>query len=106
QLRDELSDAQYFARVADAADCGILRDFHNLWVNQSNGRMRAADVLQAIPLDRVWEVHIAGGTHHNNYLLDAHSGAPPDEVWRMAESWIPRMPNLGALIFEISAEHV
>lgn len=102
----ELTDGDFFRSVAETADCGILLDLHNVWTNARNGRDAAADTLACLPLDRVWEVHLAGGMELDGFWLDAHSGAIPEAVLDLAAEWIPRMPNLGALVFEILDEHV
>jgi uncharacterized protein (UPF0276 family) len=103
---DEMPDGEFFASVAGAADCGILLDLHNLYANQRNGRANARDVLAQLPLHRVWEVHVAGGMAFEGHWLDAHSGAVPEAVLDLAAEWIPLMPSLGALVFEILDEHV
>jgi uncharacterized protein (UPF0276 family) len=103
---DELPDGSFFASIADEADCGILLDLHNLWVNERNGRERVVDVIEALPLDRVWEVHLAGGMMLGDYYLDSHSDAIPMELLEIATQVIPRLPNLGALIFEILPGYV
>jgi len=103
---DELPDGEFFRAVAERADCGIVIDLHNLWTNELNGRTAAADVLTRVPLKRVWEVHLAGGMPFGSQWLDAHSGAIPDPVLKMAAEWIPKMPNLGAIVFEITDEYV
>ena len=102
----ELTDGEFFAAVAESADSGILLDLHNLWTNERNGRTPAADVLARLPLERVWEIHLAGGAELDGYWLDAHAGAVPPQVLDLAAEWIPRMPNLGALVFEILDEHI
>ncbi len=102
---DEMTDGAFFARVANVAGCGILLDLHNLWVNERNGRQAAADVMAALPLDRVWELHVAGGTELHGYALDAHSGPVPEAVWDLADRWVPCLPNLGAVIFEVLDDH-
>jgi hypothetical protein len=38
--------------------------------------------------------------------LDAHSGAIPEPVLEIASEWIPEMPNLGAIVFEITDEYL
>lgn len=103
---DELCDGEFFRSVAEAADCGILLDLHNLWTNERNGRQRVGDVLAQLPLSRVWEIHLAGGMEVDGYWLDAHSGAVPEPVLETAAEWIPKMPNLGAIVFEILDEHI
>ena len=102
----EMSDGDFFAEVAEWSNSGIVLDLHNLWCNERNGRARVADVLARIPLERVWEIHLAGGLPESGYWLDAHSGAVPDEVMQIAADLIPRLPKLGALIFEILPEHL
>jgi uncharacterized protein (UPF0276 family) len=102
----EMSDGEFFRSVAEAADCGILVDLHNLWANERNGRGRVGATLSQLPLDRVWEIHLAGGMELDGCWLDAHSGAIPEPVLDLAAEWIPKMPNLGALIFEILDDHV
>ncbi len=102
----ELTDGEFFAAVAERADSGILLDLHNLWCNEVNGREKMVDVLDRLPLDRVWELHLAGGMPMSGYWLDAHSDAVPDEVMAVAGELMPRLTNLGAVLFEILPEHV
>ena len=103
---DEMTDGEFFAAVAGAADCGILLDLLNLWCNESNGRDRVVDVLECLPMDRVWEVHLAGGMPLSGFWLDAHSGEIPGEVIAIAADVLPRLTSLGAIQFEILPEHV
>jgi uncharacterized protein len=103
---DEMSDGAFAAAVAEAADCGILLDLHNLYCNQRNGRQTVAEFCSALPLERVWELHLAGGELANGFLLDAHSGTVEPELMELAADLVPRLPNLGAIIFEIMPDHV
>ena len=102
----EMSDGRYWRDVADGADCGVLLDLHNLWCNELNGRSPVMEVIDQLPLERVWEVHLAGGMPMSGYWLDAHSGRVPDPLVDIAAQVIPRLPNLGALLFEVLPEHV
>jgi uncharacterized protein len=97
----ELPDGEFVARVADEADCGILLDLHNVWTNEKNGRQALADYIEQIPLERVWEIHLAGGHGHRGFWLDAHSGVAPPELMEFATRIVPRLPNLKAIIFEL-----
>lgn len=102
----ELSDGRFFAAVAEAADCGILLDLHNLWCNERNGRQPVLEVLAELPLDRVWEVHLAGGQDWQGYWLDAHSGPVPDELLEIAAQVLPALPKLGAITLEMMPEYL
>src|SRR3546814_3270109 len=93
-----MTDGEFIAEIAERADCGILLDMHNLWCNQLNGRQPVDDVLATLPLERVWEIHLAGGDAVAGYWLDAHSGLVPDPLMELCRTWFPRLPNLKAVI--------
>ncbi|WP_377642128.1 DUF692 family multinuclear iron-containing protein [Oryzobacter terrae] len=96
----DLTDGEYVATVARGADCGILLDLHNIWANELNGRQRVEDFLASIPLDRVREVHVAGGDSLGDVYLDSHVGPVAPEVLEIARGVLPRLPNVRAVLFE------
>ena len=98
---DEWTDGEFTGRVVETANCGLVLDLHNVYTNARNGRQSVEEFLQQIPLDRVWEIHLAGGMEIGGFWLDAHSGAIPDEVYEAARKLIPSLPHLKAIIFEI-----
>lgn len=100
---DEIPDGAFMAAVAEEADCGILLDLHNLYTNQRNGRQPIDAFLADLPLERVWEVHLAGGFEVEGFWLDSHSGAVPQPLLAICQEVIPHLPNLKAIIFEIFA---
>ncbi len=105
-MQGELSDGEFLAGISEEADCGILLDMHNLWCNERNGRQSVHDVLASLSLDRVWEIHLAGGDDYKGYWLDAHSGLVPEKLIELCFEWIPRLPNLKAIIFEIIPDYI
>ena len=98
---DEMDDGAFVAAVAERADSGILLDLHNVYTNEVNGRQTVDDFVAQLPLERVWEVHLAGGFWMDGYWLDAHSGPMPASLHDQAKEIVARLPNLGAIIFEI-----
>ena len=98
---EELPDGEFVARVAEAADCGILLDLHNVWTNDRNGRQSIGDYIEQLPLERVWEVHLSGGHFRGGFWLDSHSGTVPPELLELAARIVPRLPNLKAIVFEM-----
>ena len=101
---DELSDGDFVAEIVLRADCGILLDLHNIWANERNGRQPVSDFVERLPLERVLEVHLAGGFELNGYYLDAHVGAVASELLALAAKIVPRLPNVRAVVFEALPE--
>jgi uncharacterized protein (UPF0276 family) len=103
---DETPDGEFVAELVHRANCGILLDLHNLYANEWNGRQKVWDFLNQIPLDRVWEIHVAGGFEWNGYWLDAHSGAMADRLFALSREVLPHLPNLKAIVFEVFTSFV
>jgi uncharacterized protein (UPF0276 family) len=103
---DEIPDGLFMAEVAERADCGILLDLHNVYCNAVNGRQPVERFLEDLPLDRVVEVHLAGGFELEGFWLDAHSGAIPEPLERICRDVIPALPNLKAVIFELFSSFI
>lgn len=84
-----------------ARHCGILLDLHNIYCNALNGRQSVEQFLSALPLERVWELHVAGGFEVDGYWLDAHSGAIPPPLHAICAYVVPSLPQLKAIVFEL-----
>lgn len=102
----EWPDGAYIAAVARAADCGIVLDLNNILCNARNGRQSAEDFLAALPLDRVWELHLGGAETLDGFHLDAHAGPPDEAQLALAAELVPKLPALAAIIVEIMPEQV
>ena len=94
----------YFARVMDRGDCGMLLDVAHLAVYQRVTGHDPTTGLDAFPLERVVEVHVAGGTpfvHRGRTFVDDDHGVDvlPD-TWEILERVLERATNLRALVFE------
>jgi uncharacterized protein (UPF0276 family) len=100
----DLHILDYFALVSERAGCGLLLDCAHLAMFQ---RLRGLDPLAALdgfPLDRVVELHVAGGDEVDVDGLalvdDAHGPEPLPDTWRIVEHVLPRAANLRALVYE------
>lgn len=102
----EWGDGAYIAEVASQADCGILLDLHNVFCNDRNGRQSCADFCDSLPLERVWEIHLAGGESKSGFHIDSHCGLVEPELRAIAERVVPNLPSLRAIILEIMPERV
>jgi hypothetical protein len=57
-------------------------------------------------LERVWELHLAGGESESGFYVDAHSGVVEPELMEIAAALVPRLPCLEAITFEIMPDRV
>ncbi|HEU5077199.1 MAG TPA: DUF692 domain-containing protein [Polyangiaceae bacterium] len=79
----ELAEGDFIAALAEEADCALLLDVNNLFVNAMNHGFDPYECLRKIPLERVVQFHVAGHTRADGYLVDSHVGPVPDPVWRL-----------------------
>lgn len=98
---EELTEPDVLNQLSSRWGSGVLLDLHNLHVNVRNGLVDAPGYLDALDLGGVREIHIAGGMEVDGFYVDAHSGAPPREVWDLLDQVAPRCPDLGGVTFEI-----
>jgi len=103
---DELKDGVFVSRVIEKANCGLILDLHNAWTNERNGRQSIKEFLDPINPYRIWEIHLGGGLDDDGYYLDAHSGGIPKKLVTVSRDVISKLPNLKAIIFEISEQYV
>jgi hypothetical protein len=78
-----LPEWTFLAAVAEQADCGLLLDVNNVFVSAYNHGFDPLRYLDAIPPERVGQVHLAGSTDMGTYLFDTHSTPVSDAVWRL-----------------------
>lgn len=56
----EMGEAEFLARVCDAADCGLMLDVNNAYVNSVNFGFDVDEWMRTAPLERVVQMHVAG----------------------------------------------
>lgn len=95
---------EFFARVCERADTGLLLDAAHLAIYQRTLGLDALDGLDAFPLDRIVEMHVAGGVERVSagyaYVEDAHTPQVLTQTWDIFAHVAPRAPNLRAVVFE------
>jgi uncharacterized protein (UPF0276 family) len=93
-----LTEWDFVAAIADEADCAILLDINNIFVNAFNHRFDPATYIDAIPRQRVAQFHLAGHSDHGSYLLDTHDHPVREEVWRLYQHAVRRFGAVPALL--------
>jgi uncharacterized protein len=78
-----MSEAEFVARLADEADCGLLLDVNNVFVSARNHEFDPVEYLRLMPHERVVQMHLAGHTNCGTHLIDTHDGPVIDPVWEL-----------------------
>jgi uncharacterized protein (UPF0276 family) len=94
----EMPEHEFITELAERADCGILLDVNNVFVSAYNHGFDAAEYIDAIPKDRVVQIHLAGHTDKGGYLLDTHSDHVRAEVWALYTRAIRRVGAVSTLV--------
>lgn len=94
----------FFARVAERADTGLLLDVAHLAIYQRACGHSPLTALDGFPAERVVEIHVAGGRPAQRdgwaYVEDDHGPSPLADTWAILEALLPRARNLRAVVFE------
>ncbi len=85
-----MSEAAFFARLLQDADCGMLLDVNNVYVSSVNHGFDPIAYIDALPADRVVQYHLAGHTDKGTHLLDTHSARMKKDVWELYAHAIAR----------------
>lgn len=79
-----LTEAQFVRAVVERADCDLLLDVNNVVVNAINHGYDPQDYINALPLERVRYLHVAG--HHveaPELRIDTHGDEVAEPVWAL-----------------------
>lgn len=88
----EISEAQFLGEVLEKADCGLLLDVNNVYVNSINLNFDPYKYLAAIPLDRTVQMHVAGHSHGDEVIIDTHGAPVIEPVFDLLTYVLERVP--------------
>lgn len=74
---------EFIARMSEESDCGLLLDVNNVYVSSFNHGFDPIAYLDALPADRVVQVHLAGHSNNGTHIIDTHDDHVIDEVWEL-----------------------
>lgn len=94
----EMTEWEFLAEVVELADCGILLDVNNIYVSSQNHEFDPLDYIENIPHHRVGQMHIAGHSKFERFLLDTHDHPVLDPVWRLYDRAIELIGHTATLL--------
>lgn len=82
----QLSEIDFINAVLEEADCDLLLDVNNVYVNSINHQYNAEDFIAALPAARIAYMHIAGHYQQGkDIIIDTHGAEVIDEVWQLLD---------------------
>jgi uncharacterized protein (UPF0276 family) len=82
----QLEEIEFINAVLEEADCDLLLDVNNIYVNSINHRYNAEQFLYALPAERVVYFHVAGHYEEaDDLIVDTHGADVIDPVWKLLD---------------------
>lgn len=88
----------FLTHVVEEADCELLLDLNNVYVSSVNHGFSAAAYLDALPVARVRQIHLAGHSLSGTHIIDTHDHPVAPEVWALYASACRRFPHVATMI--------
>jgi uncharacterized protein (UPF0276 family) len=82
----EMDEIDFLSAILERADCEMLLDVNNIYVNSINHNYDASDYLKALPSKRIAYIHVAGHyVEAEDLLVDTHGSDVIDPVWQLLQ---------------------
>lgn len=94
----EMNEQQFISEVAERADIGLMFDVNNVYVSAYNHGFDPEEFINAVPHERIVQIHLAGHTNLGDYIIDTHRGHVIDAVWDLYRSTLRRTGSVSTLI--------
>ena len=95
---NEMTEWQFLAEVCELADTGILLDVNNIYVSSINNGFDPMEYVNFVPAERVAQIHIAGHSRYQRFVVDTHDHPVVDPVWKLYERAIGRCGTVATLL--------
>jgi len=100
RLQGELSETEFLNQLCSQADCGLLLDVTNLFVNSRNHRFDPVQWLQELEPGRIRQLHIVGYSVREGRFIDDHSQPIQPELLALAAAIVTHAKRVKAIILE------
>jgi uncharacterized protein (UPF0276 family) len=93
-----MTEWEFLSEVVEAADCGILLDVNNIYVSSLNHGFDPYLYIDNVPHHRVAQMHVAGHSKFERFVIDTHDAKPIDAVWKLYAHAISRVGRTATLL--------
>jgi uncharacterized protein (UPF0276 family) len=88
---DEMREYEFVSELLRRTDAWLLLDVNNVYVSSVNHGFDARAYIDAMPPERVVQIHLAGHTVDDGFLIDTHDAPVCDAVWDLYRYTIERL---------------
>ena len=89
-LSNEMKEVDFISEIVEKADCGLLLDINNVYVNSRNYKYDPIKFLDSLPLERTIQVHIAGHLNKGKIIIDTHGESIISNVYNLLKELLRR----------------
>lgn len=95
---DQMPEWEFYSQVVEKADIFMMLDVNNIYVSSQNHGFNPKVYYENLPLDRVLQIHLAGHSRRDGYILDTHDNYVCDEVWAIYADVYPKTGGVSTLL--------
>ena len=93
-----IPEQEFLGRLCDRTGCGLLLDVNNIYVTCFNEESDPQAYLDAIPAERVVQIHLAGHSNQGTHIIDTHDDFVIDEVWQLYRQAREKIGDVSTLV--------
>lgn len=111
-----IPESEFIAEMAKQSGCRLLLDVNNVYVTCYNHRLDPKAYIDALPMDKVVQIHLSGHSNMGTHIIDTHDDHVVDEVWQLYKyvvhkagrtpntmvEWDDNIPEFAVLYAELS----
>ncbi len=96
--QSEMTEWEFLTEISQESDCLILLDVNNIYVSSVNHEFNPLEYIAGIPIDRVFQIHLAGHEQAENYIVDTHDHDIIPAVWDLYAATLRRFGLISTMI--------
>ncbi|WP_298628463.1 DUF692 domain-containing protein [uncultured Legionella sp.] len=96
--QSEMTEWAFLAEIVKKSGCFILLDVNNIYVSSVNHQFNPLDYINAMPAEKVAQVHLAGHSNQGDYIIDTHDAPVIQPVWDLYAAALQTLGRVSTMI--------
>lgn len=96
--QSEMTEWAFLVEIVKKSGCFILLDVNNVYVSSVNHQFDPLDYINAMPAEKVAQIHLAGHSNHGEYIIDTHDAPVIQSVWDLYAATIQKLGQVSTMI--------